>query len=72
LNKTQKELREMTKKFLDDLDGGSDRLDGNLSDNFEAYVSDARHFLDEEDYIRAFEAAVFASGILESETRLQD
>jgi hypothetical protein len=46
-------------------------LEGNLSDNFEAYISDSRHFLKQGDYIRAFEAAVFASGILESRTRLE-
>jgi hypothetical protein len=70
LNETQEKLEEMTERFLDDLGGESRSLEGNLSDNFEAYVSDARHFLEQGDYIRAFEAAVFASGILESQTRL--
>lgn len=71
MNETQEKLEEMTEKFLDDLNGGSKGLEGNLSDNFEAYISDARHFLEQGDYIRAFEAAVFASGILESRTRLE-
>ena len=71
MNETQEKLEEMTEKFLDDLDGESEGLEGNLSDNFEAYISDSRHFLKQGDYIRAFEAAVFASGILESRTRLE-
>lgn len=71
MNETQKQLEEMTKDFLSDLRGSSSEIDDErLRTNFESYLSDAEHFLSEKDYIRSFEAAVFASGLLESRTRL--
>jgi len=37
-----------------------------LLKNLDAYISDTRHFLDKNDSIRAFEAVVYAWGILET------
>ncbi len=33
--------------------------------NIEAYISDSRHFLEKKDYVRAFEAVVWAWAFLE-------
>jgi len=37
-----------------------------MLENTKAYVSDSKHFLNEKDFIRAFESIVFAYGILET------
>jgi len=37
-----------------------------MLENTKAYVSDSKHFLNEKDFIRAFESVVFAYGILET------
>lgn len=37
-----------------------------LLKNLDAYISDTQHFLDRKDKIRAFEAVVYAWGILET------
>ena len=34
--------------------------------NMKAYVSDSKHFLGDENYLKSFEAIVFAYGILET------
>lgn len=34
--------------------------------NMKAYISDSKHFLGEENYLKSFEAIVFAYGILET------
>ena len=38
--------------------------------NIEAYISDCKHFLKGKDYVRAFEAIVYAWGIFDSLRRL--
>ncbi len=37
-----------------------------IRENIEAYIRDARHFLDKADLVRAFEAVVYAWGLLEA------
>jgi hypothetical protein len=37
-----------------------------LRQNIEAYIKDARHFLEKGDLVRAFEAVVYAWGLLEA------
>ncbi len=39
-------------------------------ENINAYISDCRHFLEERDFINAFEAVVYAWGIIETCQRL--
>ncbi len=34
--------------------------------NLDAYISDTRHFLEKQDFVRAFEAVIYAWGILET------
>ena len=34
--------------------------------NLDAYIKDTRHFLEKQDFIRAFEAVIYAWGILET------
>ena len=58
MDKTQEKLKEETKKWLEQME------------NVEAYRDDTRHFLEEEDYIRAWESVIYAWGILETLERL--
>ena len=37
-----------------------------IQDNIEAYIKDSRHFLEKGDLVRAFEAAIYAWGLLEA------
>ena len=37
-----------------------------IRDNLEAYIKDARYFMEKGDLIRAFEAVVYAWGLLEA------
>lgn len=72
MDKTQEKLKEETGKWLGKLD---DRLEGKDRDveqmeNVLAYRYDTEHFLEEEDYIRAWEAVIYAWGILETLERL--
>jgi len=75
LNDTQEKLEGMTEEFIQDLEdriSTADIDDDNLRENIGAYLEDARHFLAKEDYVRAFESAVYCSGLLDTETRLGD
>ena len=72
MDKTQEKLEEETEKWLEKLD---DRLEGKDRDieqmeNVLAYRDDTEHFLKKEDYIRAWEAVIYAWGILETLERL--
>jgi hypothetical protein len=72
MDETQEKLEEETKKWLEKLD---DRLEDKDEDvkqmeNVLAYRDDTLHFLDEDDYIRAWESVVYAWGILETLERL--
>jgi hypothetical protein len=74
VNETQEELEDMTREWLDRLECRDRKLDYNESHtkNIEAYRKDAYHFLDQEDYVRAFEAVIYAWGILETLERLTE
>ncbi len=48
----------------------SKELDNSM-ENISAYIEDCRHFLSQKDYINAFEAVVYAWGILETLERLK-
>lgn len=72
MDKTQEKLEEETEKWLEKL---NKRLEGkNKSveqmENVIAYRDDTKHFLAEGDYIRAWEAVIYAWGILETLERL--
>lgn len=72
MNKTQEKLEEETEKWLEKL---NDRIEGKDKDveqmeNVLAYRDDTTHFLEEEDYIRAWEAVIYAWGILETLEKL--
>jgi hypothetical protein len=72
MNKTQEKLEEETEKWLEKL---NDRIEGKEEsveqmENVLAYRDDTTHFLEEEDYIRAWEAVIYAWGIIETLERL--
>jgi hypothetical protein len=73
MNKTQEKLEEETKKWLEKLDERIEGKDKSVEqmENVLAYRDDTKHFLEEEDYIRAWEAVVYAWGILETLERLR-
>lgn len=72
MNKTQEQLKEETKKWLEKLENRLEDRDEDVEqmDNVLAYRDDTYHFLEEEDYIRAWEAVIYAWGILETLERL--
>ncbi|MFB6143671.1 MAG: DUF357 domain-containing protein [Candidatus Nanohaloarchaea archaeon] len=73
MNETQQELRRQTEKWLEKLDGRLEELSGEEVEQMEnvyAYRDDTTHFLEEEDFIRAWESVVYAWGILETLERL--
>lgn len=76
MDKTARTLKEETEKWLEKIKKEkiepkktSRELDEQIT-NIKAYISDCRHFLKEGDYVRAFEAVVYAWGILETCQRL--
>lgn len=72
MDKTQEKLEEETEKWLEKLGEELEGLDRDVDqmENVLAYRDDTRHFLDEGDYIRAWEAVIYAWGILETLQRL--
>ena len=72
MDKTQEKLKEETEKWLKKLNDRIDGKDKNVEqmENVLAYRDDTSHFLEEEDYIRAWEAVIYAWGILETLERL--
>jgi len=79
-NETIGILEKETKKWLARLesetkDGIKARNDSekvrNSIANIEAYIEDSKHFMDQEDLVRAFEAIVYAWGIYETLLRLE-
>jgi hypothetical protein len=72
LNRTQEELKQETEKWLDKLDEELEELseDVEQSENVFAYRDDTVHFLEQEDFVRAWEAVIYAWGILETLQRL--
>lgn len=72
MDKTQDKLKQETEKWLEKLE---DRVEGKdetveQMENVLAYRDDTYHFLEEEDYIRAWESVIYAWGILETLERL--
>jgi hypothetical protein len=72
MNETQEKLEEETRKWLQKLDDRLEERDESVEqmENVFAYRNDTEHFLEEEDYIRAWEAVIYAWGILETLERL--
>ena len=72
MNSTQEKLEEETEKWLERLEDRVEGLDKDVDqmENVEAYKKDTYHFLDEEDFIRAWESVIYAWGILETLERL--
>lgn len=78
MNETQEKLGEETEKWLERLDERLEELREEADDldsveqveNVLAYRNDTEHFIEEEDYIRAWEAVIYAWGILETLERL--
>lgn len=73
MDSTEKKLEEETKKWLERLE---DKLEGKNQnveqmENVLAYKDDTYHFLQEEDFIRAWESVIYAWGILETLERLE-
>lgn len=72
MDKTQEKLKEETEKWLGKLEDRVENKDSSVEqmENVEAYRDDTYHFLEEEDFIRAWEAVIYAWGILETLERL--
>ncbi len=72
LDKTQEKLKGETEKWLERLDAELEGVNEDVDqmENVLAYRDDTRHFLKEEDFIRAWEAVIYAWGILETLQRL--
>lgn len=72
MNETQLKLEEETRKWLEKIEERIEKRDSSVEqmENVEAYRDDTYHFLAEEDFIRAWEAVIYAWGILETLERL--
>lgn len=72
MDKTQEKLEEETKKWLEKLNTRLKDCDKSVDqmENVLAYRDDTTHFLDKNDYIRAWESVIYAWGILETLERL--
>ena len=72
MNQTQEKLKEETEKWLEKLEDRVEDRDSSVEqmENVEAYRKDTYHFLEEEDFIRAWESVIYAWGILETLERL--
>jgi len=72
MDETQQKLEQETKKWLEKLESALDGKDKEVEqmENVLAYKEDTKHFLEEEDYVRAWESVIYAWGILETLERL--
>ncbi|PSH01695.1 MAG: DUF357 domain-containing protein [Nanohaloarchaea archaeon SW_10_44_10] len=72
MNETQKKLKSETEKWLEKLNSRIQKRDKSVEqmENVLAYRDDTEHFLEEEDFIRAWESVIYAWGILETLERL--
>lgn len=72
MDKTQEKLQKETKKWLNKLEQETENINKEVDqvENILAYQKDTKHFLKEEDYIRAWESVIYAWGILETLERL--
>ena len=66
---TKEELKKETEKWLGKLEkisfSAKDEKGKEFKKNIEAYIKDSRHFLEKGDFIRAFEAIIWAWAFLE-------
>ena len=62
MDKTQKKLKEETEKWLEKIEDRVEDRDSSVEqmENVEAYRDDTYHFLEEEDFIRAWESVIYA------------
>jgi len=72
MDDTQEQLKKETNKWLERLEERLEDLNKDVDqmENVEAYRKDTYHFLEEEDFIRAWESVIYAWGILETLERL--
>lgn len=72
VNRTQQKLEEETEKWLEKLNSRIEKRDQSVEqmENVLAYRDDTEHFLEQEDYIQAWESVIYAWGILETLERL--
>ncbi len=78
MDKTQQKLEQETEKWLEKLEEEIEEKREEVEDlesvdqmeNVTAYRDDTYHFLEEEDYVRAWESVIYAWGILETLERL--
>jgi len=65
-------MKEETIKMIEKIEPLIDKIEANdkkgeeMMENMKAYVSDSKHFLKNKNYLKSFEAIVFAYGILET------
>lgn len=73
MNETQEELKKETRKWLEKLENRLKDRDRDVEqmENVQAYRDDTKHFLEEEDHVRAYESIIYAWGILETLERLE-
>ena len=77
MDKTAEDLKKETEKWLSKLrkerplvkNAGTKEVRACLK-NLDAYIKDTSHFLEKGDFVRAFEAVIYAWGILETLERL--
>lgn len=72
MNETDEKLKSETEKWLKKLESRIEDRDSSVEqmENVEAYQSDTYHFLEQNDFIRAWESVIYAWGILETLERL--
>ncbi|PSH01485.1 MAG: DUF357 domain-containing protein [Nanohaloarchaea archaeon QH_8_44_6] len=72
MNETEERLKEETEKWLEKLNSRIKKRDETVEqmENVLAYRDDTEHFLEEKDFIRAWESVIYAWGILETLERL--
>jgi hypothetical protein len=64
-------MREETVKMIEKIEPLIDKIETNdkkgeeMLENMKAYISDSKHFLKNKNYLKSFEAIVFAWAILE-------
>lgn len=65
-------MKDETEKWLERLENRIEDRDSSVEqmENVEAYRDDTYHFLEEKDFIRAWESVIYAWGILETLERL--
>lgn len=75
MDKTQEALKKETEKWLARIEDKKvkvlDKKANPEVENLKAYIKDTYHFIEKNDWIRAFEAVVYAWGILETLEHLE-